>query len=268
MKAMIKRVVFDEMDALYRTKNRRRPRVLMYTDSRGYNLSSHIGKTGYGTYAQRLRSKYALTYRICPEKYTTILDFLNFIEAVNIDSYAAVVMHCGIVDFSPRPLSGIAKLKESKQGLSSFSDLFSSNREYYANPFACDYYGEPTINIYSPKYLEDALLPRLAAIRKLIWISSNGFVPGWDGNYVRGRPANISEVVGRFDDVMAGGIRHTVDLRAWSPEMIKEFTIDNIHYTRIGFKKLGDLIINTIDAVLDQAARARDSAPGAFASAP
>ena len=253
MRRALKRAAFGAADGLYRAKNRGRPRLLVYTDSRGENLASRLGKTGYGTYVNRLRSKYQLTYALCPESHTTIVDFLNFMDKRRATAYDAVVMHCGIVDFSPRPVSGIAKLERSKADMPRFHDLFASNRAYYAQPFACEYYGERTINLYSTDFLEHQILPELMALPRLIWINANHFVPGWDGNYTRGRPANIDQVVTEFDAVMQHHLPTVIDIKgAWTPAQVQQLTIDNVHFTKAGFDKLFGLVDGAVEDILGQ----------------
>jgi hypothetical protein len=251
MKREIKRAAFAAADGLYRARNRRKPKLLVYTDSRGENLVSRLGKTGYGTYVNRLRSKYRLTYALCPESYTTIPDFLNFINRLEGERFDAIIMHCGIVDFSPRPLSGIAKFEKSKIGTPRFSQLFAKNKDYYSEPFDCEYYGERTVNIYSPEFLEDEILPELTALPRLVWINANHFVPGWNGNYTRGRPTNIDEVVSEFDAIMEKHLPRIVDLKTWTPDQVQRFTIDNLHFTQHGFDHVFDLVDQAIGAIVD-----------------
>jgi hypothetical protein len=250
----LKRVVVGTTDNLYRAKNRHQPRVLIYTDSRGKNLNGRLGKTNRGSYVARLREKYNLTYAVCPEVYTTIpdfLDFLDFLGAHRASRYDAIVMHCGIVDFSPRPLSSLAKLKATKTGSARFRDLFASNETYYQHPFDCEYYGEPTINIYSPEFLVDSIVPRLASLPQLICLNSGHFIPGWDGNYTKGRPLNIDETVTRFDAIMGEHLLRIVDIKKWTFEEIQRYTIDNVHFTALGFDRVFDLVDGAIQGVLE-----------------
>ena len=252
MKRELKRAAFAATDGLYRARNRGKPKLLVYTDSRGENLVSRLGKTGYGTYVNRLRAKYRLTYALCPESYTTILDFLNFVDRHGPENYDAVVMHCGIVDFSPRPLSSLAKLEQSKAGAPRFHDVFAKNRDYYGQPFDCEYYGERTVNLYSAEFLEAEILPALVRLPHFIWINANPFVPGWNGNYTRGRPANIDEVVSGFDAVMERHLASVVNLKAWTTDQIQKRTIDNVHFSAEGFRYLFDLLDSAIRTTIEQ----------------
>jgi hypothetical protein len=245
----LKRALGAASDSAYRTKNRRLPKVLVYTDSRGKNLNGPFGKTNRGSYVLKLRAKYALTYRVCPETYTTIPDFIEFLSTLRPDAYDAIVLHCGIVDFSPRPLSSLERLKATKAASERFRDLFTRNEEYYATPFAEEYYGEPTITMYSPEFLVDVIVPSLARLPQLIWVSSGRFVSGWDGNYTKGRPENIDEVVSRFDTALSQHLPRVVNIRDWTPRQVQERTIDNVHFTPKGFARVFTMIDEEIQAI-------------------
>lgn len=243
---MIKTRIVRTLSALvnhyYRTRNRAKPKLLIYTDSRGFNVISKRGKTPHESYIDKLQINYYVHYKICPEKYTTIVDFLNYIQNVDVNSFDAIIMHCGVVDFSPRPLSNITLFKNSKSTTLNFKELFESNTDYYQNPFDTLYNNEQTINIYSKQYLAETIIPRLKKIPNLIWINSNHFVPGWEGNYTKGRPSNIENIVDSFDREMAKHINNIIDLKKWTISEVKEYTIDNIHFTPAGFNQLYNLL--------------------------
>lgn len=229
-------------DAALRRIGRRSPHVLIYTDSRGRNVVGKFSDRHYEwSYVHRLQWRARVDYVVGPASHTTILDFLNLVESTDLSRYDAVVMHCGIVDFSPRPLADIEVVKAAKQGVPGFDDLFEANADYYNNPWPVKFRGEPTINLYAPEYLRSELIPRLASIENLVWINSNHFVKGWNGNHA-GRPENIEDVVTSFDAILGPEVPHIVDLRRWTEAEIREYTIDNIHFTRRGFKVVADLI--------------------------
>jgi hypothetical protein len=196
----------------------------------------------FGTYVGHLRKRYSVDYAIRPENYTTIVDFLDAVSGIRPERYDAIILHCGVVDFSPRPVSGIRRVMESKAGRRSFDDLFASHRDYYAAPWPTTYDGEQTINLYSADYLSSVIIPRLARLENLIWISSNHFVRGWEGNYTRGRPSNIDEAVSSFEAALTCELSRVVDLRQWTDEQVRRFTVDNIHYTRAGFDEISRMI--------------------------
>jgi hypothetical protein len=230
-------------DAAWRAKNRGRPRLLVYADSRGVNLLAPT-KTHYaGSYIHALQRAFDVTYSVLPQSHTTIIDFLNLADRVDLASFDHVVLHCGIVDFSPRPIANISRVQHGKAGEPRFDALFAQNADYYAEPWDTLYEGEPTINLYSPAYLNEHVVPELQKIPNLVWISSNHFVDGWDGNYTRGRPANIDPVVHRFESVLHEALPNVVDLSSWNEGQVRELTIDNLHLSRLGFQ--------TVRAMLD-----------------
>lgn len=229
-------------DGLFRFKNRRKRRVLIYTDSRGLNLTRRINAHHFGGHVDLLRKHLNVSYVVCPFSHTTLLDFLNHVATLRTDDFDAVIMQCGVVDFSPRPLSNIAKIRAGKVDEPGFNELFSANASYHERPWNVLFEGEQTISLYSQSYLQACILPRLQAIPGLVWVSSNNFVPGWEGNFERGRPTNINDVVGRFDDTMKTALPRVVDLHQWSSAEVQEFTVDNVHFSRAGFRRLAEIL--------------------------
>lgn len=247
MKKELVNSVSNIRDLFFKIKNRNRYKILVYTDSRGYNVIGRLGKIPFYSYISMLQFKYNVTYKICPEKYTTILDFLNYINQSSIDNYDVIIMHCGIVDFSPRPLSNITNFKITKANTKNFDKMFADNETYYEHPFNTMYNDEPTINIYSKDYLLKNIIPKLKLFRNLIWINSNKFVENWEGNYTKGRPKNINCVVNKFDKIMKENLKNVINIRDWSSDEIKKYTIDNIHFSRYGFKKMYQLLDKEIE---------------------
>jgi len=236
------RSLFDGYDSVLRRRNRGRPRLLIYADSRARNITAPR-KTHYaGSYVHSLQRSFDVTYSITPHSHTTLVDFLNFADRSDLASFDRVILHCGIVDFSPRPLSNLEKLRVAKAKLPRFGSLFAANASYHAAPWDTLYRGEPTISLYSPEYLRDEIIPELAAIPNLTWISSNHFVAGWEGNYSAGRPANIEQVVQGLDAQMRAALPDTVDLSCWTPEQVRAYTVDNIHLSRRGFRELAQML--------------------------
>jgi len=246
MKERLLNVLFRYLNVLFKIKNLNKPKILLYTDSRGTNVLNKYGKTPWNSYTFSLALNYRLDYYLCPEKFTTIIDFVNQIRDIDLKNYNIVIMHCGVVDFSPRPLSNIQIVKASKASNKEFDSLFSENDNYYKMPFDTLYQGELTINLYSSQYLINSVIPQLRKINNLIWVDSNRFVKGWEGNYTKGRPQNIDSVVNQFDEIMSSNLANIISLKLWTDENIMKFTIDNIHFTKYGFKELYKLINNKI----------------------
>lgn len=192
-------------------------------------------------------------------KWTTILDFLDFIERNGADSYDRIVLQLGIVDWSPRPQnSAIADLYDNQSPNNIGNDNLNT-REYarkvvnnkkamfdavfgaeamqahLATPLGVEFEGQPTANMYSLEMAKQHLLPRLVAMDKLIFVTSNRFVPGWQGDHARGRPANIGiteAYAEAFRDAL--GPNRVVDLLKWSNAEVMQYTCDNIHLTKQG----------------------------------
>jgi|GEM_PF-2117325 len=218
--------------------NKSGKKIFFYTDSRGHDVLGHFKRFARGSYVEHFFKEYNVTYYICPEKYTMIVDFLVLAEKIDLSQYDYVVLHCGVVDFSPRPLSNIENVKASKDGVGYFDFLFKANSEYYAHPTDVEYYNEKTINLYSPAFLRTEVIPKLKKIKNLVWVNSNHFVSGWEGNFKKGRPANINQLVADFDNILVEELPNVVNIKDWSDEEVKKFTIDNIHFTKQGFKEL------------------------------
>jgi len=238
----IKRKYIEFWVKLSNRFNRSAKTIFFYTDSRGHDVLGNFKGLHKGSYIEYFLKRYKVYYHICPEKYTTIADFLVFAEKIDLTKYNYVVLHCGVVDFSPRPLSNIENVKASKKGNKFFDYLFRANEQYYANPSDTIYYNEKTINLYSPLFLKEHIIAKLCKIENLVWIDSNHFVSGWEGNFKKGRPSNIEDFITGFDEIMSGAIRNVVSIKDWNEEQIKEFTIDNIHFTKKGFKEMYDRI--------------------------
>lgn len=238
------------MNKFYWIKNFNKPKILIYTDSRGFNVLNKLGKNYFDSYIFDLIKKYRVSAYICLHKFTTILDFIEFYEKkAKHEKYDAIICHCGVVDFSPRPLSSLKLLKQTKNS-PYFKDIFESLNDYYSFPFETKYRNEPTINLYSKSFLESNIATKLNEIDNLIWIDSNQILNNWNGNYLKGRPENINTIVSEYDKIMNSKLKNKVSLRDWSEKEIKEFTIDNIHFTNKGFHVLNKRIEEKLAHVL------------------
>ena len=226
--------------------NIRKQKVLIYTDSRGFNVLSKSGKNPFDSYIKYFLKDYRIDYFICPEKHTTIPDFLLKHKELENGNYAFVVMHCGVVDFSPRPISNLEWVLGSKSENKYFQISVQEYYDYYKKPSTILYNKEETINLYSTNFLKKVIIPDLLKIKNLIWINSNHFVKGWEGNYTKGRPLNINQLVNDFDEIMEKNLEYTVNLRSWDDDQIMKFTVDNIHFNKIGFQEVFKLIKNKI----------------------
>lgn len=219
-----------------------KPKVLIYSDSRGFDVLSKSGKNPFNSYIKFFMKDYRIDYFICPEKHTTIPDFLLKYKELDNRNYDYVIMHCGVVDFSPRPITNLEWVLDSKSQNKYFQISLQEYDDYYKKPSTILYNKEETINLYSIDFLKKIIIPDLLKIKNLIWVNSNRFVKGWDGNYTKGRPSNINQFVSDFDKIMKKNLQHTVNLRTWDDDKIMKFTIDNIHFNKIGFQEMFKLI--------------------------
>ncbi|ANC41468.1 hypothetical protein A6V27_14370 [Hafnia alvei] len=61
----------------YRFKNQKKPKMFIYTDSRGYEITKLWNKRNpFSSYVGELIKKYNVEYHICEQDSTTIIDFL------------------------------------------------------------------------------------------------------------------------------------------------------------------------------------------------
>ena len=221
----------------WRARRHRRPRVLVYADSRATHVTGPLGKSVFGTYVSSLMRCYCVHPVVLPHSHTTLPDFLTFWSR-RARGYDAVILHCGIVDFSPRPVSSIPKIAAVKGSDPAFAQLLCDNATYHAQAHGPPYRGEATTTLYSPEYLEAALLPELRAIPQLTWVTTNDFVDGWDGSYSRGRPADIGGRIAAFEARLRPALSHVVDLHEWSAAEVQRFTVDNVHFSPSGFAEV------------------------------
>lgn len=220
--------------------------VLLYTDSRGDNIPGH---QHYAHYSKRLNANFVVDAFLCPEKWTTILDFLGHYQSCwDRKKYDWIILHCGIVDASPRHQSiALEKIYRSKKKI--FDEVFGEAyiQEYLSSDFGVEYEGEKTINMYSLNMAEQKLLPVLRNIPNLIWISSNRIVPGWRGNYWKERPANIN-IVEDYANLFLCQLpcSRTIDLMQWDYDLVQKFTYDNIHPNQLGSDLIYEMILDKI----------------------
>ena len=172
------------------------------------NVIGPLGKSVFGTYVAQLMRPLPRLSGDPPAPAHDARSTSSTIAARPATSYDAVLLHCGIVDFSPRPVSSIPRIAAAKSGDPGFAELFAENAGYHREATGPQYGGEPTTTLYSPRYLERR--PRSPPARRfprLVWVTTNDFVPGWEGNYTRGRPVDIGRAHRRVRGAAATGAR-------------------------------------------------------------
>lgn len=219
---------------------RRKFKIFVYTDSRGDNIPGH---TNYQHYVARLEKKYDVEKHLCPEKWTTTLDFLNCIKKTDLKKYDLVILHTGIVDQSPRHQKvAIENLYKDKKAI--FDEVFDPiiMHKHLTNDFRIEYEGDKTINMYSMEMAKKNLLPILKKIPNLLWISHNKIVPNWKGNYWKERPENIN-IIEQYSNLFLSELPNTINLMIWDFDEVKKFTFDNMHPNKFG----SDFIYDSIE---------------------
>jgi hypothetical protein len=229
----------------YRWRNiiLQRKKILLYTDSRGKDI---LKRNDYDYYSQKLAKKYAVKPFLCPEKWTTTLDFLQLIKTIKLDKFDLIILHTGVVDFSPRFKSDLCStIYPQKKAI--FDEIFGEAiiSQHLTNDLGVQYENEMTCNMYSLKMAKKHLLPQLKKIDNLIWISGNIAFPNWRGNYFRDRPQNINQNDDYFY-LFEKYLPNVVSTMNWTTEEVKEYTYDIIHPNKKGsdviFQKLEEVI--------------------------
>lgn len=232
----------------YKNKNKNKKRVLVFTDSRGYEVTKPKNrKNAYSSYVKKIIKQYNTDFYICPEHSTTLIDFL-YQYKINIQSgltYDYVIAHIGIVDFSPRPLSMLDSMMQTKLHKLKYLNLpIAEMKKYQTEPFPVEYYGQKTKNFYSENFFIERILSELKKIDKLILIGCNEVDLSWRGNYWRERPENINIVLDYNKHFY--NLDRFLDLSHLSLAQVHNFTVDNVHLNSSGFNYIYKLIENEI----------------------
>ena len=188
---------------------------------------------------------------MCTKKHTTILDFLDHIENTNLSSYSNIILHLGIVDYSPRPQSQFSLVYETKNKLA--QKLFpkeTMHPQFYDNL----YEDEKTFSLYNLDFLNNVILKRLTQISKqtkIIWVGVNKVDTNWDGNYVKKRPSNINEILTYQNEILKYLNNNETNIKYIEIDKIKEFnlrkhTLDNMHLSNDGFRLLFKILLNAL----------------------
>jgi len=239
-----KRISTYQQSAFY-TKIWAGKRILLYTDSRGINIPKHFDYLHFST---RFLRRYNVDAYLCPEKWTTIPDFLKLWKSAKSVCYDHVILYAGAVDAAPRHQKIlINEIYPCKKDI--FNELFGARNiwDYIRTDFNCDYEGDKTINMYSLEMAQKQLIPRLLEIPQLIWIGANKIDPTWRGNYWKDRPKNI-RLIEEYSNLFADSLPHVVDLLdLWSLDDVRTHTFDNIHPNKLG----SDFIYDALERLLN-----------------
>jgi hypothetical protein len=266
-----KGVILNGKDQHKQNSTAKVSKVLIFTDSRGQHIPH--GQT-HKVFAETLAEydDIDVTYYLCPMKWTTTLDFFEFIQNNDITMYDDVILFTGIVDWSPRPQrSAIDDLYNNEKQINLenwelntknyskkivnnkkriFDELISEKAiaKHLNSPFKEIFEGNKTINMYSLTMALDNVIPELNKIENLIFINANRIVSGWEGDFKRGRPQNI-DITHKYSDLFSNNLTNVdlVDLREWSQDDVKTFTCDNMHLTTQGNEYIENKLLEIID---------------------
>ena len=233
----------------YRCKNSNKKTILIYTDSRGFEISKMVNrKSPFSSYINFFVKNYKCDVFICPEKHTTIFDFLHVIESKK-KSYDYIISHIGVVDFSPRPINDIKPILELKK--IKIKKIFGENfyqKIMLVKEYETQYLGESTSSIITDEYLQD-ISKKFNELNNFIWITCNPIDINWDGNYSRKRPLNINivnekskKLLSMLDDKIK-----VIDLTTWNIEEIHKYTCDNIHMSSAGMDLIEKAILDNLN---------------------
>ena len=225
--------------AVFKLINYKRPRVMIYTDSRGFEITKiYNRKTPWNSYINFFVKRFRCDVYICPEKHTTFFDFIFKLNSKR--NYKHIVCHVGVVDFSPRPDSAVKEiiLKKKQKIVDVFGEKTFQN--FLNTPkYSSSYLGEQTASIVHENFIK-IIAEKLNKIDNLIWVSCNPVLSDWNGNYKKKRPKNI----GIVNDKSRGLQRllnkkiKVIDLTNLGNHEVKKLTCDNIHLSKKGMKFL------------------------------
>lgn len=222
--------------------------MFIYTDSRGFEISQAKNrKSPFSSYINYFVKNYNCDVFICPEKHTTIFDFLDMIESKN-KSYDYIISHIGVVDFSPRQakeIKPILSLKKNKIKKVFGEDFYQKLIKF--KTYKTKYLGELTSSLIMVEFLPE-IAKKFNELDNFIWITCNPIDINWDGNYFRKRPSNINIVNEKSKKILTllNDKINVVDLTNWNIEEIHRYTCDNIHMSSDGMNLIEGAVIDYI----------------------
>lgn len=231
---------------LYKIKNFNRKKILIYTDSRGHEITKIVNKNNpFSGYANYFIKKHKTSAFICPEKHTTFFDFIYYIEN-KAKKYDYIICHTGVVDFAPRPISQVKKIIEIKKnkiislfGEKNYSDILNFKG------YEINYEDEKTSSIL-PDFFIPFIAEKLNQYPNLIWITCNPVDSNWNGNYKKNRPSNTNIVNEKSKHLISTlKTNKIVNFTDFSNAEVKKYTCDNVHLSKEGMERI-KLEINKI----------------------
>lgn len=227
------KALFQTYAAFMRVRNYKKEKVLFFTDSRGFLLGNFISyKNGFrNPLAQYLNTKFCVDFQINKFTHTTYFDLVKNYSDNDLDKYKYIILILGVVDFSPRDSNDAAEIRKNK---TSFIKSNLSKETSYLDQNVL-YEGEFTDSIINED-MQIFLKNRLSMHKEKIILVNTGIVDqDWDGNYWRKRPKNMNSFLAREREFASEMSEKVLDVSDIDPQT---YTVDNIHYSKDGFKIL------------------------------
>lgn len=227
---------------------RNRSKILIFTDSRGFEVTKFYNRRNpFSSYIGRLVTRFNCTVKICPEKFTSLLDFMAYYHSLKNSSFDCIILHCGIVDFAPRPESSFDQMLSDKKKFFEMYPIYEIIKKEIRNS-KVKYQGENTYSFLNEEALNNVVLPILKNIPNIIYIGASPVLLNWDGSYWRKRPENINDVL-ILDAIMKRALINHISLSCLTTEQIKKYTSDNVHYTKDGFEYIYKQLESRLPAI-------------------
>lgn len=237
----------------YKIRNRGKQKVLIYTDSRGFDVSTYWGRKNpcYKSYIKEVIKEYNVDVFTCPHFSTTTLDFIYEYEKMNKD-YDCIILHTGLVDYSIRPIDMINKMISDKRDAISLikkitnSEINLSERNYKCLELYDGKRCSRFLDLNDYKVLNKYYINK---IPNLIWIGINPVNSNWNGSYWKPRPRKLNENL-ILNDYLLSTCKNFISLADWSEKEVKENTVDNIHLSEVGFNRIDEILKEKLKKVL------------------
>jgi hypothetical protein len=225
--------------------------VFIYSDSRGFLVDCFFcNRTPHFSYIEILSRKYNIDYKICPHKHTTTLDAIKYLSKLDIKRYDYIILHIGIVDYSPRPLSQYEIVYNKKNNLR--NEIFP-NIEMKPNIYDIQYENDVTFSLYNFSFLKIILdhINDISQDVNIVWIGMNKVDLEWNGNYFKKRPLNINKIMEYQEEIEKYIANNKSNIDYINLEKIVNFdykihTLDNMHFSKVGFTFLSDILLSKL----------------------
>lgn len=232
------------------------PKALYFSDSRGFLVGSYVGHKNHfrNSIVGRLNSEFAVNVEINKHSHTTLADLFCEYSIEELNSFDLLVIHLGVVEFSPRrnvdavairndKLEKLGKVKATRGSVEEKVFLQALNARTAAS---YENYGTDSIvnaDLYK-KYME-----KLDSVKvPIIAITTQAVLDDWRGNYWRARPRNMNSFLALEREFWKRVTPYVIQI----PDdecLIKKFTMDNIHPTKLGFKYLSEEVDRVVQEI-------------------